>query len=318
MSTNRDVGIRVAVAGGTGRTGRRVVSALQRAGHQTVVMSRSSGVDLVAGQGVDRALADVDAVIDVTNTLVADDDAAREFFANATGHLLEAEQRAGVAHHVLLSILGVDRVHGNAHYVGKRHQEHLVQEGPVPYTIVRAAQFHDFAAMVVSWTRHGQTAVIPPLLVQPVAVSDVADVLATSAAAPARSAPSTSPARAHTIWWTWHGAHSPGAASPSPSSRAGTTVRSASRWPGTSCFPGLARSSPQPPSMHGSRPQRRSPQVEPSASSTSSTLLRAANDLGVAVHAHPAGQGRSNAHAVRSRHRLRDRHRRHLFDDLQL
>ena len=186
MGTNRHVGIRVAVAGGTGRTGRRVVSALQRAGHQTVVMSRSSGVDLVAGQGVDRALADVDAVIDVTNAMVADDDAAREFFANATGHLLEAEQRAGVAHHVLLSILGVDRVHGNAHYVGKRHQEHLVQESPVPYTIVRAAQFHDFAAMVVSWTRHGQTAVIPPLLVQPVAVSDVADVLATSAAAAAR------------------------------------------------------------------------------------------------------------------------------------
>ena len=186
MSTNRDVGIRVAVAGGTGRTGRRVVSALHRAGHQTVVMSRSSGVDLVAGQGIDQALADVDAVIDVTNTLVADDDAAREFFANATGNLLEAEERVGVAHHVLLSILGVDRVHGNAHYVGKRHQEHLVRTGPVPYTIVRAAQFHEFAAMVVSWTRQGQTAVIPPLLVQPVAVSDVADVVVTSVAAPAR------------------------------------------------------------------------------------------------------------------------------------
>ena len=162
------------------------MSALQRAGHQTVVMSRSSGVDLVAGQGIDRALADVDALIDVTNTSVADDDAAREFFANATGHLLEAEERAGVAHHVLLSILGLDRVHGNAHYVGKRHQEHLVQTGPVPYTIVRAAQFHEFAAMVVSWTRQGQTAVIPPLLVQPVAVSDVADVVATSAVSPAR------------------------------------------------------------------------------------------------------------------------------------
>jgi uncharacterized protein YbjT (DUF2867 family) len=187
MSTSRDVGLRVAVAGGTGRTGRRVVSALQRAGHQTVVMSRSSGVDLVAGEGIDRALADVDAVIDVTNSLVADDDAAREFFATTTGHLLEAEQRAGVGHHVLLSILGVDRVHGNAHYVGKRHQERLVQAAPVPSTIVRAAQFHDFAAMVVSWTRQGQTAVIPPLLVQPVAVADVADLLATTATAPTRN-----------------------------------------------------------------------------------------------------------------------------------
>ena len=159
--SNRELGIRVAVAGGTGRTGRRVVSALQQGGHQTVVMSRASGADLVAGEGIDRALVGVDAVIDVTNTVVADDDAAREFFASATGHLLEAEERAGVAHHVLLSILGVDRVHGNAHYVGKRLQEHLVQTGPVPYTIVRAAQFHDFAAIVVGWTRQGQTAVIP-------------------------------------------------------------------------------------------------------------------------------------------------------------
>ncbi len=179
-------GLRVAVAGGTGRTGRRVVTALQRAGHPTVVLSRSSGVDLVTGSGIDRALADVDAVIDVTNTLVTDDDAAREFFANATGNLLGAEQRAGVAHHVLLSILGVDRVHGNAHYVGKRHQEDLVRTGSIPFTIVRAAQFHEFAAMVVGWTRRGQTAVVPPLLVQPVAVSDVADVLATTAAAAPR------------------------------------------------------------------------------------------------------------------------------------
>lgn len=186
MNPNRDAAIRVAVAGGTGRTGRRVVSALQRAGHRTVVLSRSCGVDLVAGTGVDRALAGVDAVIDVTNSLVADDDAPREFFASATGHLLDAERRAGVTHHVLLSILGVDRVHGNAHYVGKRHQEHLVRTGPVPYTIIRAAQFHDFAAMVVSWTRHGGTAVVPPLLVQPVAIADVADVLATSVAAPPR------------------------------------------------------------------------------------------------------------------------------------
>jgi uncharacterized protein YbjT (DUF2867 family) len=149
-------------------------------------MSRASGVDLVAGEGIDRALDGVDAVIDVTNTTVADDDAARAFFDSATGHLLEAEQRAGVSHHVLLSILGVDRVHGNAHYVGKRHQEQLVRTGPVPHTIVRAAQFHDFAAMVAGWTRRGHVAVIPPLLVQPVAVSDVADVLATSAAAPER------------------------------------------------------------------------------------------------------------------------------------
>jgi uncharacterized protein YbjT (DUF2867 family) len=72
----------------------------------------------------------------------------------------------------------VDRVEGNAHYAGKREQERLVAGGPVPCTIVRATQFHDFAAMVTSWTERDGAAVIPPLLVQPIAPSDVADILA--------------------------------------------------------------------------------------------------------------------------------------------
>lgn len=181
--------MRVAVAGGTGLAGRQVVSALQRAGHEAIVISRSSGVDLTTGDGLDRALSGVDAVIDVTNTPAVEADAVGDFFAATTGHLLDAERRAGTTHHAALSILGVDRVDGNAHYAGKRHQELLVERGPTPYTIVRAAQFHEFAAMVVSWTRRGQTAVVPPLLVQPVAVADVADVLvevATSAPSSAR------------------------------------------------------------------------------------------------------------------------------------
>ena len=59
-----------------------------------------------------------------------------------------------VRHHVLLSIVGIDRVDGNAHYAGKREQERLVAEGPTPWTIVPFTQFHDFAATVTSWTEH--------------------------------------------------------------------------------------------------------------------------------------------------------------------
>ncbi|MGH3977955.1 MAG: SDR family oxidoreductase, partial [Pseudonocardiaceae bacterium] len=79
---------------------------------------------------------------------------------------------------LVLSIVGVDRVEGTAHFAGKRCQEELVQAGPIPATIVRATQFHEFAAMVVGWTRHGDVAAVPPLLVQPVAASDVGQVLA--------------------------------------------------------------------------------------------------------------------------------------------
>ncbi len=170
--------MRVAVVGGTGLVGRHAAQALRRAGHDAVVVARSTGTDVSTGEGLDAALAGALAVIDVTNTAAQDAEAAREFFATSTGHLLAAEQRTGVGHHVVLSIVGVDRVEGNAHYAGKRRQEELALAGPIPVTILRATQFHEFAGMVVDWTRQGDVATVPPLLVQPVAASDVGQALA--------------------------------------------------------------------------------------------------------------------------------------------
>ncbi|MFI7213933.1 SDR family oxidoreductase [Micromonospora maritima] len=170
--------MRMAVAGATGNIGARTVAALEHAGHQVVRISRSLGVDLTDGYGLDAALTGVDAVIDASNCPATDRDEAVAYFGATTRNLLAAEQRAGVRHHVLLSIVGVDRVDGNAHYAGKREQERLVAEGRVPWTIVRATQFHDFAAMVTSWTEQDGVAAVAPLLVQPIAPADVADVLA--------------------------------------------------------------------------------------------------------------------------------------------
>jgi uncharacterized protein YbjT (DUF2867 family) len=172
---------RVGIAGGTGLVGRHVVAALHRSGHEAVVLSRATGVDVVTGDGLAAALSGVQAVVDVTNTLAAGPDEARAFFGTATRNLLAAEEQAGVEHHVVLSIVGVDRVEGNAHYAGKRLQEELVRTGAVPGSIVRATQFHEFAAMVASWTRTGDVAAVPPLLVQPIAAADVGDALATAA-----------------------------------------------------------------------------------------------------------------------------------------
>jgi len=102
-------------------------------------------------------------------------------------HVADRSRRsAGVRHHVLLSIVGLDRIKGNAHYAGKREQESIVSAGPLPWTIVPATQFHDFAATVVSWTERDGAATIPPLLVQPIAPADVADVLAEIAVGDAR------------------------------------------------------------------------------------------------------------------------------------
>ncbi|MEV5145352.1 NAD(P)H-binding protein [Streptomyces sp. NPDC052727] len=176
--------MRIAVAGATGNIGARTVTALEQAGHEAVRISRSLGVDLMTGDGLDAALTGVEAVVDTTSSEAADREQAVTYFGTTTRNLLAAEERAGVRHHVLLTIVGVDRVEGNAHYAGKREQERLVAEGPVPWTIVPATQFHDFAATVTGWTEQDGVATIPPLLVQPIAPADIADILAEIATGP--------------------------------------------------------------------------------------------------------------------------------------
>jgi uncharacterized protein YbjT (DUF2867 family) len=170
--------MRVAVIGATGRIGRLTVAALERGGHETVGISRTQGVDVYTGEGLVMALTGVDAVVDACSCEATDRDEAVAFFSRSTRNLLEAERQTGVQHHVLLSIVGLTRVTGNAHHAGKLAQEELVERGPVPWSIVPATQFHDFAEMVTTWTERDGSATIAPLLVQPVAPADVADVLA--------------------------------------------------------------------------------------------------------------------------------------------
>ncbi|ADD45377.1 SDR family oxidoreductase [Stackebrandtia nassauensis] len=170
--------MKIAVAGATGNIGKLTVAALEKQGHEVVGISRSLGVDLATGEGLDAALTGVEAVIDVTNIPIFEEEAVVKAFNATTGNLLAAGQRAGVRHHVLLSITGTQRVKGNPHYAGKREQERLVSSGPVPWTIVPAAQFHDFAEMVAGWTEQDGVATIAPALVQPIAQEDVADILA--------------------------------------------------------------------------------------------------------------------------------------------
>ncbi|PSL57868.1 uncharacterized protein YbjT (DUF2867 family) [Saccharothrix carnea] len=170
--------MRIAVAGATGNIGSLTVAGLERGGHDVVRISRSAGVDLSTGEGLDAALAGVEAVVDAVNVPSADRAETVGLFSGMTRNLLDAEARAGVRHHVLLSIVGIADIEGNVHYAGKREQERLVTEGPVPWTIVPATQFHDFAEMVAGWTEQDGVATIAPLLVQPIAPQDVADILA--------------------------------------------------------------------------------------------------------------------------------------------
>ena len=170
--------MRIAVAGATGRIGRLTTAALEAAGHRCVPLSRRAGVDAYTGSGLADAMAGADVVIDVTNNPSQDVAEIVDFFGTVTKNLLAAGEKAGVRHHVLLSIVGLDHNSRAPHYAGKREQERLVASGPVPWSIVRATQFHDFAAMVAGWAEKDGTATIAPLLVQPIAQDDVAAILA--------------------------------------------------------------------------------------------------------------------------------------------
>ena len=170
--------MRIAVLGATGRIGRYAASTLKRSGHETVPISRSMGVDAYTGAGLDEALAGVDVVVDVCNTRSQDEAQIVDFFGTVTGNLLAAEDRVGVGHHVLLSIVGIDHDQHVPHYAGKREQERRVMAGPIPWSVVRSTQFHDFAAMVAGWTLQDGTATIAPVLVQPIAQREVGEMLA--------------------------------------------------------------------------------------------------------------------------------------------
>lgn len=167
--------MRIAVAGGTGTVGRHVVAAARRRGHDVVVLARSRGADVATGRGLDAGLRGADAVIDATNTVTLSAGAARAFFETTSRNLLAAAAVAGAGHHVALSIVGIDEIDAS-YYAGKLAQERIVRAGPVPYTIARTAQFHEFAGQLLSGMK-GPIAVLPKTLMRPVAAREVGEHL---------------------------------------------------------------------------------------------------------------------------------------------
>ncbi len=170
-----DRSIRVAVAGGSGLVGRHVVARLRQRGAQPIVLARSHGVDITSGAGLAAAMAGATVVIDVSNVTTARRRRAEAFFSAATTRLLAAGREAGVRHHVALSIVGCDRVPWG-YYQGKVRQEELVLADGVPGSVLRATQFHEFAAQMLQRAT-GPLALIPRMSIQPVAAREVAAAL---------------------------------------------------------------------------------------------------------------------------------------------
>jgi len=146
----------VLVTGATGTLGRKVVGAATAAGHHVRAMSRRSHVgytgvhwaqgDLLANTGVDAAVEGVDVVVHCATQGTGDKD------VTSTENLIAAARRAGVAHIVYVSIVGIDKI-PLPYYKTKLRVEHALEASDVAHTVLRATQFHDLIKMTFSIQR---------------------------------------------------------------------------------------------------------------------------------------------------------------------
>jgi uncharacterized protein YbjT (DUF2867 family) len=177
----------IIVMGGRGLVGRNIIERLRSQGHRVSAASRSSGVDLVTGQGLLENLVGADVVVDVSNSPTFDDMAAFEFFRAAIFNLLYAEKRAGVKHHVSLSVVGTGRLEASPYLRGKALQQRVIQSSGIPFTIVQATQFFEFLLDIITYATGDQTIHLSPAYIEPVASDDVAATIARVAVGPPRN-----------------------------------------------------------------------------------------------------------------------------------
>ena len=174
---NEDPVKKIVVIGGTGLIGSRLVTRLRERGHDAVPASPNTGVNTITGEGLAEVLEGASVVVDVSNSPSFETDAVMEFFTTSTRNLLEGEAAAGVKHHVALSIIGIEGVPESGYYRAKVEQEKLIRRSPVPYSIVRSAQFFEFIKGIADAATEGNSVRLAPVLIQPIAADDVASAL---------------------------------------------------------------------------------------------------------------------------------------------
>ncbi|MFE3195100.1 SDR family oxidoreductase [Nocardia sp. NPDC059240] len=177
--------MQVAVVGGTGALGVPVVRELVARGHTVRVLSRTApadpvpgtthhAVDLASGAGLDAALAGVHTVVDAVSHRGL---RSAPVMVEGVRTLLAAEQRAQVGHHVEISIVGCEQV-PFSYYRTKVAQERVVTAGPVPWTLLRATQFHDLIDEILGASATFRLAPRSAMRFQPIDTGAVAARLA--------------------------------------------------------------------------------------------------------------------------------------------
>lgn len=170
---------KITVVGATGLIGRQLVPLLSNAGHDVTAASRASGADLLTGEGLDNALVGADVVIDVINSATPED-SSEAFFTQTSANLsAAAAAKAGVGHYVVLSIVGADVMAADAGYMrGKLAQETAAASSGLPWTVLRATQFHELAEPITDSLTVADEVRAPVALIQPIDSAEVTAILA--------------------------------------------------------------------------------------------------------------------------------------------
>lgn len=177
----------VLVTGGTGVLGSALVPALRAAGHSVLVLSRQPGEgrvtgDLRTGAGLAQAVAGREIVLHAASAGRGGDLWATD--VEGTRRLAVAGRDAGVGHLLYVSIPGVDRI-PVGYYRAKYAAEQVVAAAGLPFTVLRAAQFHPLLAALLGALHRGPLLPVPAdWRVEPVAVGDVAGHLVRRLAQP--------------------------------------------------------------------------------------------------------------------------------------
>ncbi|MEU5876447.1 SDR family oxidoreductase [Spirillospora sp. NPDC047279] len=173
--------MKIVVIGGTGLIGSKLVAKLGEHGHEAVAAAPNTGVDTLTGEGLAEAMTGTSVVIDVSNSPSFEDAEVLKFFETSTGNLLAAEAEAGVKHHVALSVVGTGGRPDIGYFRAKIAQENLIKDSGIPFSIVHATQFFEFARRIADGATDGDTVRMPPVAFQPIAGDEVARVVGRTA-----------------------------------------------------------------------------------------------------------------------------------------
>jgi uncharacterized protein YbjT (DUF2867 family) len=171
----------IAVLGATGTIGTLISDRIEAAGHEVRRLSRRSGVDTATGEGLEKALAGADVVVDAVNIDSNRASRAIPFFARSAKNIATAAKKGGVGRVVCVSIAGVTKPGAGkrfAYYRGKSAQERGYRAAPIPITVIRSAQWFDLAESMLARASLGPIAVLPTMRIAPLAPERAADHIA--------------------------------------------------------------------------------------------------------------------------------------------